>query len=316
VAVINENDIWAVGEIHTEETDRFDSLGNWVQPYNAAHWNGVEWDLKRIYVNYRGQPNLAPLKGVKKISEDKIVFSSGLPYLPEGDHWKLYHLWDMGILDQNDGSVFRIWGNTLDNLYFVGNNGTIVHYNGSTWQKLESGTTIDLLDVYGSLDGSVVWACGFDDLEGSVLVKNTGSGFETVARVDDPNGAHLHNIITYVFNTIWTNNSDSVFVGSVGRIYNTPVNYNFFARENVWFDYPNSTTYPNTTHAIRGNAENDIFIAGYQNEIRHYNGKTWQNYIELLSSSGTWYALSVKNNLVVAAGVTTDQKALIGTGIR
>jgi hypothetical protein len=35
VAIVNENDIWAVGEIHTAETDTFDSLGNWVPPFNA-----------------------------------------------------------------------------------------------------------------------------------------------------------------------------------------------------------------------------------------------------------------------------------------
>lgn len=37
VAIINENNIWAVGEIHTEDTDKFDSNGVWIQPYNAVH---------------------------------------------------------------------------------------------------------------------------------------------------------------------------------------------------------------------------------------------------------------------------------------
>ncbi|NOX65840.1 MAG: hypothetical protein GXO85_08580 [Chlorobi bacterium] len=48
VAIINENNIWAVGEIHTEETDQFDSNGVWVKPYNAIHWDGSTWELKRI----------------------------------------------------------------------------------------------------------------------------------------------------------------------------------------------------------------------------------------------------------------------------
>jgi len=42
VAMIDKNDIWAVGEIHTPETDRYDSLGNWVPPFNAVHWDGNE----------------------------------------------------------------------------------------------------------------------------------------------------------------------------------------------------------------------------------------------------------------------------------
>ncbi len=40
VAIIDENDIWAVGEIYTEDIDTYDSLGNWIDPYNAAHLDG------------------------------------------------------------------------------------------------------------------------------------------------------------------------------------------------------------------------------------------------------------------------------------
>ena len=46
VAIINENNIWAVGEIYMN-----DSLG---QPdpnaYNVAHWDGSEWKLYQSYV--------------------------------------------------------------------------------------------------------------------------------------------------------------------------------------------------------------------------------------------------------------------------
>ena len=50
VFMINENDVWTVGEIHTKDTDKYDSLHNWIQPYNAAHWDGVKWNLLRIEV--------------------------------------------------------------------------------------------------------------------------------------------------------------------------------------------------------------------------------------------------------------------------
>ena len=50
VAIINENDIWAVGEIHT--ADDTDSSGHYVGPYNAVHWDGQKWELKRISVMY------------------------------------------------------------------------------------------------------------------------------------------------------------------------------------------------------------------------------------------------------------------------
>ncbi len=40
VAIINEDDIWAVGRIYADTTGK---------AYNAVHWNGSEWELKRIY---------------------------------------------------------------------------------------------------------------------------------------------------------------------------------------------------------------------------------------------------------------------------
>ena len=50
VAIIDENNIWAVGEIYMN-----DSLG---QPdpkaYNAVHWDGNNWSLKKITVEFRG----------------------------------------------------------------------------------------------------------------------------------------------------------------------------------------------------------------------------------------------------------------------
>ncbi len=50
VAIINDSDIWAVGSVYLN-----DSTG---QPdynaYNAIHWDGNKWELKRITVNFRG----------------------------------------------------------------------------------------------------------------------------------------------------------------------------------------------------------------------------------------------------------------------
>ena len=41
MAIIDENDIWAVGEVHNWYTDQFDFLSHWVQPsMTADHWDG------------------------------------------------------------------------------------------------------------------------------------------------------------------------------------------------------------------------------------------------------------------------------------
>jgi hypothetical protein len=48
VSIISPDDIWAVGEINTEDLGIPDSKGVIIRAYNAVHWNGVEWEIKRL----------------------------------------------------------------------------------------------------------------------------------------------------------------------------------------------------------------------------------------------------------------------------
>src|SRR3990172_5494091 len=70
VAIINENDIWAVGEIYMN-----DSKG---QPdpnaYNAVHWDGSKWELKRIKTNACGGVVYPPIKAIFFFSSNYILF--------------------------------------------------------------------------------------------------------------------------------------------------------------------------------------------------------------------------------------------------
>jgi len=50
VSIINGNNIWAVGYIETDEYDT--STGFDYSKYNAAHWDGNEWTLKKIVLRY------------------------------------------------------------------------------------------------------------------------------------------------------------------------------------------------------------------------------------------------------------------------
>src|SRR5690606_31424583 len=49
-------------------------------------------------------------------------------------------------------SINKIWGTSSNDLYVVGNNGNIAHYNGSRWSRIESGTDLQFLDIYGAPD--------------------------------------------------------------------------------------------------------------------------------------------------------------------
>jgi len=150
VAIIDENNVWVVGYIKTDSGT-----------FNAAHWDGEEWELIKVLTGFTANTS------IWYFSENNIWITSGLPIHWNGTEWTLFHLWDMGVLGPDDGGVTSVWASSPTNIYFVGRKGSIVHYDGSGFTRMESGTEVDLRDVWGTVNEktgeTVVWASGYDD---------------------------------------------------------------------------------------------------------------------------------------------------------
>jgi len=294
VAIINENDIWAVGEIHTKDTDRWnEDSTQWIPPYNAVHWDGQEWELRHIYVDYRGNPNLAPLKGVFALDNGEVVFSSGLPYLPSNNGWKLYHLWDMGILDENDGGVDNIWGTSFSNLYFAGRNGTIVHYNGQEWTKLESGTDLDVRDIYGAYNPKTK-SYEIMGVASNVNIDRQIKFFmiEDKKVTDLP----MDGLMPFL-DGIWFKAISKYYIVGSGIFKN-----NRQYKTRPWSRFSPGVVSNYHTSAIDANDINDIITVGDFGEVIHFNGISWTNYFN--TSYDKYLEVDIKKNLLTA--VATD----------
>jgi len=294
VAIIDENNIWVVGEIYmNDENGEPDPI-----LYNAAFWDGEKWQVKRIVVNYRGNSSIAPLEGVLSLPDGKVVFSSGLPYLPNDDGWRLYHLWDIGVLDENDGGVGKIWGTSINNIYFAGRNGTIVHYDGTQWRSLESGTTTDITDIWGLINpitGDEEIYCAVTDFveytERGVLKIVNKAVTEMIPREQEGGIA-----------SVWTNNGVPLYSSGHGV-------YRFATG-----DWKEITIGTNAfTTEVRGTGLNDIFVSGHFGTIAHYNGVDWHIFPEVYNA--LYFSVAVRDNIVVAAG-TRDGKAVVSVGRR
>jgi hypothetical protein len=280
VAIINENDIWAVGELFADTLNPIDI-------YNAVHWNGMNWELKRIYVDYNGEPTLAYLEGIFELSEQEIIFTSGLPYLPENSHWKLYHLWDMGVLDQSDGGVNNIWGTKLSNVYFAGRNGTIVYYNDLNWQKIESGISENIQDIWGVVNN--------ETNQPFILCPASQKLFpsEKIILNIQCDGTVIKD--NWSFNdrkpySVWFKNRYKAFACGDGVFIR-----DFYGNWKIFYD-----NIPYFLNHLRGTDVNNIFAVDDFGYINHFNGSTWQALPA--NTDGRYLAVAAKGDIAVAVG--------------
>ncbi len=282
IAIINENNIWAVGEIHTEDTDKFDSNGVWVQPYNVVHWDGVKWELKRILINNY----YYPLRTIYAFNENDIWFANLSLIHWNGSDFSFY---TTPPSDQGFGwSVNSIWGASSHDFYIVGYGGNIVHYNGSSWRKIESGTETDILDIYGStnnLDKEKIFAS---------VSNRSGEGEKKILSIDEGNtvSSISWELQTKVY-SIWTPNGSVIYTAG-SCIYSNK-------GSGGWSTF--SMQLPSVlSRKIRGNGLNDIAVCGDFGLIGHFNGINWNSYPELNLIDHQLFSIDVRSNLICIVG--------------
>jgi hypothetical protein len=252
VAIIDENNIWVVGNIETDSGE-----------FNAAHWDGSEWELELI-----GVPGVI-VEGIFYIDEDDIWVATGIIYHWNGVEWERFHLWDMGVLGPDDGGVSKIWGSGYNNLYFVGRKGTIVHYDGTAFTRMESGTDIDLTDVWGIVDDQTgemqVWVCGDEDNpDRSIVLALNDDTWQTVyERYPYGGGNSIDDQIYFTPKTatLWTAaGAGQIWVGGGWGIYTlndplAPTAYDYI-------DIETEVGYFSLPWRLRGTGENDLLVVG------------------------------------------------------
>jgi hypothetical protein len=293
VCIINDTCVWVVGEFNV--ADSLTTKKN--SPYNAAHWNGLKWEILMVPTeDYGGYISNSPLLTVYGFSPNNVwTFGDNGAY----SHWNGLS-WKTKFLPERRGFGHKFWGTSSNNLYLVGTNGSISHFDGVGWQLMESGTDVDLTDVWGSPDGSMVWATAYstDRLE-TYLLKYDGTSWKTVYDGTNSRQHLTPDSISGVITSVWTNSNNKVFVGAGAGIFLSESNANWKSRLVTPFGW--LRTLP---HRIRGNDVNDMFIVGTYGFIGHYNGSTCKQYSQFYSNKNKIYSVSQKGNLVVAVGIT------------
>lgn len=300
-AIIDENNIWAVGEIYM-----LDSLGR-PDPnaYNAVHWDGTKWELKRIYTYSSCNPvDYAPLKAVWVFSDTNIVVTSGGSI---GWYNGKTNRPDCTIRPLLTGSLNKLWGSSSEDLYAVGNNGNIAHYNGTSWTKIESGTELSLSDISKN-SRNAIFVCGGNlaYAKGIILKSDDGKNFSKFVEGDNIPESQLFNPKLYgSFSSIWVDENNTLYSGG-NILFQNKLNHWSYVKslpENYIGGNP-GVYYRGYITRVKGTASNDMWIAGDRNTVRHFNGITWQQIglpynpnIDLV-----WRGIDCSENITVIAG--------------
>ena len=142
-----------------------------------------------------------------------------------------------------------VWGSGPNDVYAVGENGTIVHYAGAWWSTTPSGTTATLYDVWGSGRADVF------------AVGDAG----TILHYDGTDWSAMDSTTTQPLNGVWGSGPNDVFaVGGDGTI----LHYD----GSTWSVMSSGTT--EALADVWSSGPNDAFAVGGET-ILHYDGIAW-----------------------------------------
>jgi hypothetical protein len=303
ISVIDQNDIWAAGEIYMRDSlGRLDST-----MYNALHWDGIRWSPLRLAVLFNESYILAQSNAVIAFSHDDVwLVCGGAP-----EHWDGSELRAVDLTGLAPGQrVRRMWGATSTDFYLAGTPGKLSRRNGSSFTNIPTDVISQFCDITGR--GNEVFISSYvygNQILPSGLFRYDGTQLSFVG--PDPSDTSDFRALANAFG-IWMSPSGTLWALGESYVFRPLISH-----ERI----PGINPGKSILRGIRGSADNDVWIAGEDGIVLHYNGATWRQYhpAELGTPPGyiQYNAVSVKGNIVAIGGWTMNpDQAIVTIGRR
>ena len=184
-------------------------------------------------------------------------------------------------------NLHSVWAVDADNVFGVGDNGTILRrLNGNDWTAMSSGTTNNLRAVWGQ-SPSDVWAGG---ASGTVLHFD-GTSWSSVS-------APISNV-----DSIWGSSSTNVwFVGSGGVLRWNGSSFATFGFGGI-------------LASVSGTGPNDVWVTGESTYLHRYNGTSWTTVMPGIGST-MFVVLALTPTDVWASGPLSGKESTHYNGVR
>ncbi len=269
--------------------------------YGFAKWNGSEWKLFRLEATAsNGNVSNVRPKGILVFNQNDIWFSGGSVW-----HWNgqnlIFSLERFNFFNGGPESIDKLWGTSDDNIYGVGTYGTIAHYTNGQWTKIQSGTDLNINDIWGDYNEKT------DEWEILAVGGNILQGWEServILKINKDQVQQLNaNGTIWPLRTIWFKTSKKYYVAGSGVYEKHYINQNRW--ENDVYDI---TTY--SINNMRGIFINEVAAVGGAGELIYFNGFCWKSYFSQTHINGNYRSITIKDNLIIAVGQDAPNAAI------
>jgi hypothetical protein len=280
VWIFDENNIWAVGNVFTDDsTDG-----------NLYHWDGNYWKAVRL--------NFVDLEGIWGINNTLYFASVGL--------WKyqnsvLTRQNISGTLSQGQG-VHKLWGSSESNIWGVGPWGTIVHYDGNGWAKIEFDNELSFYNITGNKETGTAYAIGRRTGDIIYIVELKENEINVLYKSSERSHLIKSKVIEYCDQKLYLGGSDIVSL----KVWE----YDLVTKEVELSKDFIETSRTMDIRQISVNNYNDIYYIGKMDGLGrmiHYNGFRYTeigNDLMALNNSGNAQSI---NNLCVSVGYVNNK---------
>lgn len=209
----------------------------------------------KIVVSIDGLSNMGPVTiPVTLTLEDTPPVIEPPPETPSpGESWTGNHSMRWTMSAQLAGiSLNGIWGSSDTDIFVAGDNGSILHFDGTDWDSMESGTNESINSIWGS-SASNVLAVGD---EGIILF------------FDGESWNNLVPVFNASLKNAWSDKKEEFFVvGHKGSVLNG-------AMGSRWDIMHYSENIP-SLQGVWGSSDSNIYAVGDNGLILHYSGTYW-----------------------------------------
>jgi len=286
IAILDENHFFTVGDLRKDTGNIYWAV------YSGLEYINGSLNLMQIddFIGDSTEINPFPYNAAERIN-NKIYITDGSNIIVNtGTDWQkiisFFHL--------NIPGIKHLWGNSANNIYLAGNEGTFARYDGSQFERINTGTVTDIVDLWGSEKYNYVWFCTYEyDGDGksftSKVYQYDGETVEIIIDCNDIEG------MRYV-RSIWSYGRRLYLAGDKGFYH-----YDFLDEKAVIKTGEIRDIYE--IRKIRGINHNTIYGVGTVGVVYSFDGANWK-FETGWSLSTIYFDLDIIDNKVIAAGIS------------